>query len=147
MSEARPSAPGRASLPSDEEERLRALRELGLLDTPAEERFDRLTRLASRVFDVPIAMINLVDVDRLWAKSCIGLTNRQHDSDGSFCATAILGDDILVLPDIAADARFANSPLVTDVGLRFYAGCPLRDASDRKLGTFCLMDTMPRQVF
>ncbi len=145
MSEARPSAPGRASLPSDEEERLRALRELGLLDTPAEQRFDRLTRLASRVFDVPIVMINLVDVNRLWAKSCIGLTNREHDRDGSFCATTILGDNMLVLLDTAADARFANSPLVTDVGLRFYAGRPLRDAGDRKLGTFCLMDTKPRQ--
>ena len=145
MSEARPSAPGRASLPGDEEERLRALRELGLLDTPPEERFDRLTRLASRVFDVPIAMINLVDVNRLWAKSCIGLTNRDHDRDGSFCATTILGDDILVLLDTGADARFATSPLVTDVGLRFYAGRPLRDAGGRKLGTFCLMDTKPRQ--
>ncbi|MFN2506591.1 MAG: response regulator [Acidimicrobiales bacterium] len=144
MSEERPSASGRASLPSDEEERLRALRELGLLDTPAEERFDRLTRLASRVFDVPIAMINLVDVDRLWAKSCIGLTDREHDREGSFCATAILGDDILLLLDAAADARFARNPLVTDFGLRFYAGRPLRDAGDRKLGTFCLMDTKPR---
>ncbi len=117
MSEARPSAPAPA-LPADEAERLRALRELGLLDTPVEERFRPP-----------------------YPPGQPGLTNREHDRDGSFCAATILGDDVLVLLDTAADARFARKRLVTDVGLRFYAGRPLRDAGDRKLGTFCLMDT------
>ncbi len=133
---------------SDEREqaRLKVLRDLGLLDTPAEERFDRLTRLAARLFDVPIALVNLVDANRLWSKSCVGLSPREHEREGSFCATTILGDDTLVLPDTAADVRFAGNPLVTEAGIRFYAGRPLRGPSDEKVGTFCIIDTRPRRL-
>jgi PAS domain S-box-containing protein len=133
---------------SDEREqaRLKVLRDLGLLDTPAEERFDRLTRLAARLFDVPIALVNLVDATRLWSKSSVGLSLREHDREGSFCATTILGDDMLVLPDTAADQRFAASPLVAEAGYRFYAGRPLRGPGNEKVGTFCIIDTRPHQL-
>ncbi|MGI8983854.1 MAG: response regulator [Acidimicrobiales bacterium] len=131
--------------PDDEEVRIRALRGLGLLDTPPEERFDRLTRLAVRCFDVPIALINLIDADRLWAKSCVGLVARHHDRDASFCAAASLGDGTLVLADTRNDARFAGTPLVTEDGFRFYAGRPLRGPGGQKVGTFCIIDRRPRQ--
>jgi len=131
-------------MPPETEIRLRVLRDLGLLDTPSEERFDRLTRLAARFFGVPIALINLVDANRLWAKSRIGLAGPELEREGSFCATAILGDDILVLPDTRADPRFADTPLVTGSGFRFYAGRPLRGPGDHKIGTFCIFDTRPR---
>ncbi|MGH9279618.1 MAG: response regulator [Acidimicrobiales bacterium] len=139
-------APGRAPLPPEEEERLRALRDLGLLDTPPEARFDRLTRLASRFFHAPVARINLVDANRLWAKSSYGLTEGEQERHGSFCATAILGDGPLVLPDAAADPRFAGHPLVTSSGFRFYAGRPLRGPRANKVGTFCVLDTRPRAL-
>ena len=126
-----------------EQARLEVLRGVGLLDTPAEERFDRLTRLAARLFDVPIALVNLVDANRLWSKSCVGLSAREHDRQDSFCATTILGDDMLVLPDTAADQRFSANPLVTEAGFRFYAGLPLRGPGGAKVGTFCLIDTRP----
>jgi len=129
-----------------EEARLKALQGLGLLDTPAEERFDRLTRIATRVFGVPIAMINLVDIDRLWSKSAVGMDDREHDRDGSFCTETILTDGMLVLPDTRDEPRFAGNPLVTEAGYRFYAGRPLRGPGERRVGTFCLMDTRPHQL-
>ena len=127
--------------PPDEAFRLRTLTSLSILDTPAEERFDRLTRLAQRLFNVPIALVSLIDSNRQWFKSCQGLDVRETPRDVSFCAHAILGNDLLVVPDAAADARFADNPLVTgEPFIRFYAGCPLKAPNGSLLGTLCVID-------
>ncbi len=133
--------------PADESVRVDALRALGILDTSPEERFDRLTRLARRLFDVPIALVSLVDADRQWFKSCVGLPVSETSRDVSFCGHAILGDGILMIPDTLADERFHDNPLVTQAPhIRFYAGCPLRAADGSKLGTLCLIDVEPRSL-
>ncbi|HXZ08371.1 MAG TPA: sensor domain-containing diguanylate cyclase [Paraburkholderia sp.] len=125
--------------------RIDTLRSLNILDTLPEERFDRLTRLAKRLFDVPIALVSLVDAERQWFKSCVGLPVKETSRDVSFCAHAIHSDDILMVPDTLADERFFDNPLVTDdPGIRFYAGCPLSVANGSKLGTLCLIDVKPR---
>ncbi len=137
----------RAGLPPDEERRLAALHALGLLDTPAEERFDRLTRLAAALFEVPVALVTLVDRDRQWFKSRHGLGLLETHRDASLCAHALLGGDIMVVPDTRLDGRFADNPLVAGAPrLRFYAGCPLRDADGACVGTLCLVDTRPREL-
>lgn len=137
-------APG---LPKDEETRLRALKSLDILDTPAEERFDRLTRMAKRIFEVPISLVSLVDGNRQWFKSCMGLDVRETPRDISFCGHAILGDEIFYIPDATKDKRFADNPLVTgEPNIRFYAGCPLRSLNGSKLGTLCIIDTKPRTL-
>jgi diguanylate cyclase (GGDEF)-like protein len=131
--------------PANERERLATLRSLQILDTPAEERFDRLTRLAKRLFDVPIAAVSLIDSDRQWFKSSVGLTSPEMPRNISFCGHAILGDDILLVDDARADLRFHDNPLVTgDPNLRFYAGYPLEAGDGSRLGTFCLGDVKPR---
>lgn len=131
--------------PSNESARLDTLRALHILDTSPEERFDRLTRLARRLFGVPIALVSLVDAERQWFKSCVGLTASETSRDVSFCAHAILGDEIMMVPDTFADERFYDNPLVTDnPNIRFYAGCPLTVPNGSKLGTLCLIDTKPR---
>lgn len=136
-----------APKPDNEPARLATLRTLGILDTPAEERFDRLTRLARRVFDVPIALVSLIDENRQWFKSCAGLDVQETARDVSFCGHAILHDDVFMIPDARADARFHDNPLVTgDPGIRFYAGQPLTVPDGSKLGTLCLIDTRPREL-
>jgi len=136
-----------APIPHDEAERLADLRALNLLDTPPEERFDRLVELASGVFNVPIAYVALVDSDRQWFKAKCGLTVDQTGREISFCGHAILQDEPLVIPDATLDERFRDNPLVVDEpNLRFYAGCPLRGASGYKVGTFCLAGTQPRSL-
>ena len=133
--------------PADENARIDTLRALNILDTSPEERFDRLTRLAKRLFGVPIALVSLVDADRQWFKSCVGLCASETPRDISFCGHAILGDDILVVPDALADERFHDNPLVSgDPNIRFYAGCPLKVANGSKLGTLCLIDVKPRDL-
>lgn len=133
--------------PADESSRLDTLRALNILDTSPEERFDRLTRLAKRLFGVPIALVSLVDADRQWFKSCVGLSASETPRDISFCGHAILGDDILMVPDTLGDERFHDNPLVTDApNIRFYAGCPLRVPNGSKLGTLCLIDIEPRSL-
>lgn len=135
-------APG---LPADEAMRLRALHELKLLDTSPEERFDRLTRLAKRMFDVPIALISLVDEHRQWFKSRQGLDACETGRDISFCGHAILGQDVLLVTDATKDPRFADNPLVTGAPhIRFYAGAPLHTVDGYRLGTLCLIDSKPR---
>ncbi|MGF6954920.1 sensor domain-containing diguanylate cyclase [Paraburkholderia youngii] len=134
-------------IPSNESARLDGLHALHILDTAPEERFDRLTRLARRLFGVPIAVVSLVDANRQWFKSCIGLEASETSRDVSFCAHAILGDDIFMVPDTLADPRFNDNPFVTDEPhIRFYAGCPLQVANGGKVGTLCLLDTKPRML-
>ncbi len=132
-------------IPADENERLEDLRSLRVLDTAPEERFDRLTRVASKVFDVPIALVSLVDENRQWFKSIIGLDVLETPRDVSFCGHAILGDDLFVVENAREDLRFADNPLVTGPPrIRFYAGVPLRYMSGSKIGTLCVIDRVPR---
>lgn len=129
----------------DEPARLEALRSLGILDSPPEERFDRLTRMAKRLFGVPISLVSLVDENRQWFKSCYGLSVSETSRDISFCGHAILGNDPFIIPDTIADGRFADNPLVlNDPQIRFYAGVPLSGPSGSKLGTLCIIDRQPR---
>ncbi|MBJ6136549.1 GAF domain-containing protein [Marinobacter litoralis] len=131
--------------PSNEASRLAALQATLLLDTPPEERFDRVTRLAAQLFDVPICLVSLVDSDRQWFKSCYGLDSSETGRDISFCGHAILGPNVFVVEDTLSDERFADNPLVTDAPhIRFYAGAPLADLEGYRLGTLCLIDSAPR---
>ncbi|GGK82577.1 GGDEF domain-containing protein [Amphritea balenae] len=134
-------------IPYNEQARLKALHSLEILDTAAEERFDRLTRLAQRMFNVPIALVSLVDRDRQWFKSAIGLDVTETHRDISFCGHTILGDDVFNIPDASQDKRFADNPLVTEApNIRLYAGCPLKSLDGHKLGTLCLIDAKPRHL-
>ncbi|EJL93323.1 diguanylate cyclase (GGDEF) domain-containing protein [Herbaspirillum sp. CF444] len=135
-----------ADIPVDEQARVAELHSLHILDTPPEERFDRLTRLARRLFAVPIAVVSLVDAKRQWFKSRIGVEPHETGRDVSFCAHAILRDDVMVVSDALEDPRFQDNPLVVgDPFVRFYAGCPIRSPQGHKLGTLCLLDTIPRE--
>ncbi|ELG4949767.1 sensor domain-containing diguanylate cyclase [Vibrio vulnificus] len=133
--------------PDNEPQRIADLHSLHILDTAAEERFDRITRIARRLFDVPIALVSLVDEDRQWFKSCIGLNASETPRDISFCGHAILGTDTLIVEDASQDARFADNPLVTgEPRIRFYAGVPLMFEHSSCLGTLCIIDSKPRTL-
>ena len=133
------------AMPPDESVRLATLRSLSILDTAPEERFDRLTRLAKRIFRVPIALITLVDVDRLWIKSGAESQVCETSRETSFCGHAILDDVIFLIPDTLDDPRFADNPLVTGpAGIRFYAGYPLSTDNGMRVGSLCLLDQHPR---
>ncbi|WP_158376067.1 PP2C family protein-serine/threonine phosphatase [Cellulosimicrobium cellulans] len=135
---------GRAD--ADEARRVAALRDLAVLDTPPEERFDRVTRLAQQLFDVQMAFISLVDADRLFLKSRQGTAARETPREGMFCAAAIQQPTTMVVPDAALDPRFTAAPFVTgDPHIRFYAGRPLATAGGERVGTLCLMDRRPRE--
>lgn len=132
-------------LPVNEAERLQALKVLDILDSQPEARFDRITRIAQHLFDVPIALISLVDVERQWFKSRQGLQATETPRSVSFCGHAILQDDIFYIPDAQSDPRFADNPLVTGPpNVRAYAGAPLRVKADIRIGTLCIIDTQPR---
>jgi len=136
-----------APVPKDEERRLRALQQTGLLDTEAEERFDRYTRIATALFDVPIAMVSLVDRDRQWYKSRVGTDVSETGRDRAFCAHVILGDEVMQVPDALVDDRFADSPLVTgEPRIRFYAGAPLSLGDGSAVGTLCVIDHRARNL-
>lgn len=133
------------ALAPDELGRISALHGLGILDTPAEERFDRITRLAQKIFDVPIALVSLVDENRQWFKSCQGLDATETPRGISFCGHAILGREVFVIEDAAKDHRFADNPLVTGgPRIRFYAGAPLRLHNGHAAGTLCIIAPTPR---
>ncbi|MEM6590696.1 MAG: sensor domain-containing diguanylate cyclase [Cyanobacteria bacterium P01_H01_bin.119] len=135
----------RPALPINEVQRLKALRALNLLDTPPEERFDRFTRIAKRLFNVPTVLVSLIDENRQWFKSCIGLELTESPRDTSFCGHTILGDHSLIVPDAIRDERFFDNPLVVAPPfIRFYAGHPLQLPNGLKLGTFCLIDNKTR---
>lgn len=133
-----------APLPPDESQRLAALRELLILDTPPEERFDRIVRFAADEFDVPIALVSLVDAHRQWFKARVGLDVCETGRDAAFCAHAILEPEVMVVEDALADPRFVDNPLVNGApGIRFYAGAPLQ-VGGRHVGTLCVIDVRPR---
>ncbi|MDX1914120.1 MAG: sensor domain-containing diguanylate cyclase [Methylophilus sp.] len=132
-------------IPSNEKERLSTLRSLAILDTPTEGRFDSITRIAKRVFNVPIAVISLVDENRQWFKSCIGLDVKETSRDVSFCGHAILGNETMIVSNAAQDQRFADNPLVTGFpNIQFYAGCPIKAPNGQTMGTLCIIDQKPR---
>ncbi|MEY2569576.1 MAG: hypothetical protein QOE35_4105 [Actinomycetota bacterium] len=132
--------------PPDEDERLAALRALELLDTPQEERFDRITRTATRLFKVPISLVTLVDEDRQWFKSCFGTEVRETSRDISFCGHTILRPAPFIIVDASLDLRFADNPMVTGPPyVRFYAGIPIHSTSGHTVGSFCVIDTEPRE--
>ncbi|BDE04855.1 hypothetical protein WPS_01310 [Vulcanimicrobium alpinum] len=133
------------AIPASEERRLAALYEYELLDTPAEELFDAFTRLAAQLCDAPISLISLVDRDRQWLKSALGMSRAETPRDIAFCAHAILGDGLFEVDDATLDRRFAGNPLVTGPdGVRFYAGVPLRSPDGYAVGTLCVMDRRAR---
>ena len=133
--------------PADELARVSVLKSLSVLDTQSEDRFDRVTRMAKRLFDVPIVLVSLVDSDRQWFKSRVGLEALETPRDISFCGHTILGDEIFEVQDAEEDPRFADNPLVTgEPHIRFYAGCPIFSLAGLKLGTLCLIDRVPRQL-
>jgi len=135
------------TIPENELQRLQALRERGLLDTPPEERFDRLTRLARQMFGCRMALVSLVDAERQWFKSHQGLDACETGRDISFCGHAILGADIFEIADARLDARFADNPLVTGPPhIRFYAGAPLATADGYRIGTLCIIDDQARRL-
>ncbi len=134
-------------VPADEDRRIAALHALEILDTPPEERFDRHTREVAELLHVPIALISLVDVDRQWFKSCLGLPMTETPRDMSVCAHAIHGLDIFEVPDALADDRFAENPAVVgEPRVRFYAGVPLQLSDGTVAGTLCVMDQRPRRL-
>jgi GAF domain-containing protein len=135
----------RAATPDNEDRRIASLRALKLLDTEPEERFDRITRLAVALFNVPVATITLVDDDRQWFKSSVGLSSKESPRDASFCAHVVYDCEPIIVPDTFQDARFADNPLViNEPRIRFYAGYPLMLESGICIGTLCLIDTRPR---
>lgn len=135
------------AIPSDESRRLQTLRDLRLLDTPPEERFDRVTRLAKQVFSTPIALVSLVDADRQWFKSRQGLEAKETSRDISFCGHAILENEIMVVNDAKTDLRFSDNPLVCgDPRIRFYAGYPLAAPDGSRVGTLCVIDDKPKEI-
>ena len=136
-----------ADLPENEDERLRKLYELGILDTLEEQAYDDLTRLAAEICETPIALVSLVDTNRQWFKSHHGLGVRETPRELAFCSHAILGEDIFVVEDSSKDERFFDNPLVTgEPHVKFYAGAPLIMSNNNKLGTLCVIGDEARTI-
>lgn len=133
--------------PENEKKRLKVLWQYEVLDTVPEEMFDELTELAASICEAPIALISLVDEDRQWFKSKIGLSTNETAREVSFCDQAIKQTGLYIVEDATKDKKFARSPLVTgEAGIRFYAGAPLLTADGYALGTLCVLDKVPRQL-
>lgn len=136
-----------AAKPATEAERLRALRAYEILDTPAEQAFDDLARVASYICDTPIALVTLIDSDRQWIKARVGLDVQETSRDAAFCAHTILGRGIMEVGDATKDPRFEGNPFVVDApNIRFYAGMPLVTSDDHALGSLCVIDREPRHL-
>ena len=136
-----------ARIPEFEAERIAALKAYAVLDTPAERRFDDLTELVAHLCDVPIAVVSLVDTDRQWFKSRVGLDVSETHRDAAFCAHAILSDELCVIEDAERDERVLDNPLVLGPpNIRFYAGAPLVVGGGHRMGTLCVIDQRPRTL-
>ena len=134
-----------APIPDNEKERLAALHALLIMDTPPEQRFDRITEFAASEFDVPIVLLSLIDENRQWFKSRVGLDVCETSRDLAFCAHALHSTEPLIISDTLVDERFSDNPLVTGHPfIRFYTGAPLVLPSGLIAGTLCLIDTQPR---
>ncbi len=136
-----------APIPSDDDQRLQALRELLILDTPPEARFDRIVHFAAAEFDMPIVLVSMVDRNRQWFKARVGLDVCETDRESSFCGHAIVDPALFVIEDALQDERFADNPLVVgEPRIRFYAGAPLQLPSGQIVGTLCMIDRRPREL-
>ena len=135
-----------APIPEDEKNRMEAVLGLALLDTKPEERFDKITRAATNAFNVPISTITIVDANREWHKSCVGLDEKEGERAISFCGHALLAGDIFIVEDTLHDERFKDNPMVVGYPfIRFYAGIALYDQkSGQPVGVFCIKDTKPK---
>lgn len=135
-----------APIPSNEKERLTALKDLAILDTAPEERFDRITKIAQGLFNVPICTLALIDNHRVWLKSCQGLNVSESPRAVSFCSHAILEESAFVVPDTLDDQRFSDNPMVAgSPHIRFYAGQSICSADGYRVGTFCILDVKPHE--
>jgi GAF domain-containing protein len=135
----------KAPIPEDEQTRLASLRELSLLDTDPNEKFDRVTRLAAACFDAPMSTITLIDQDRQWFMSSVGTSTKEDPRDASFCAHVVHSRRPMIVADTLLDSRFADNPLVVNQPrIRFYAGYPLTLDNGSCIGTLCVLDTRPR---
>lgn len=136
-----------APLPANEAARLALLRDYQILDTPPEEVFNRIVRLASNLIGTPIALVSLLDETRQWFKAKVGLDVDETPRDHAFCSYAILFDDVMEVADATTDDRFQDNPFVTGPSsIRFYAGAPLATSGGEKMGTLCVIDTKPRTL-
>lgn len=134
-------------IPENEKERLKELYRFAILDTEQEQDFEHLVQLASQICDVPMSLVSLVDADRQWFKAKVGIADDETDRRVSFCAHAILNDGVFEVKDATSDNRFFDNPLVTgNPNIRFYAGMPLVTENGYKLGTFCILDSKPRDL-
>src|SRR5437868_862805 len=134
-----------APLPANEADRLAALYGLGVLDSAPEKDFDDIVALTASVCDVPMALVCLVDADRQWFKAQVGTDLADMSRDLSFCAHAILGDDLLIVPDTRKDPRFVDNPAVlASEGIRFFAAAPLITTEGFAVGALCVFDAEPR---
>lgn len=132
---------------ASETDRIAALRGYSILDTPAEPEFDALVQQAAALMETPIALISLIDAHRQWFKARVGLDTQETPRSISFCTHAIMGDDVMIVPDATKDVRFINNPLVIhDPSIRFYAGAILKDSNGHRLGTLCVIDKSARTV-
>lgn len=135
------------SIPKNEAERIQVLRELLILDSPPEDRFDNITAYCQSRFDTEIALVTLVDAERQWFKSAAGLQTKETPREISFCGHTILQDEVMIVSDASRDERFADNPLVTAPPyIHFYAGAPLKLTSGYTMGTLCLIDSKPKYL-
>lgn len=136
-----------ASKPANETERIKALHDLQILDTPINPIFERITRLTKGIFKVPIVAISIIDRERQWFKSTQGINVCENDLNTSFCAHAILQNDLFIVQDSHKEPRFADNPMVTqEPYVRFYAGCPIHTTDGFNIGTLCIIDNQPREL-
>jgi len=132
-------------IPNNEAERTRTIQNLGIIYSPSEARFDRITRLVCRHFDIDTALVTIVYKEIQWFKSSQGLNACSTDRDISFCGHAILSDEALIVENALLDPRFMDNPVVTEgLRVRFYAGQPIKDSFGTTIGTLCLVDSVPR---